>query len=60
MWKRLQGHIRDGQLRDKDRQIGHPVLVETTYDEDQLRHIPNVSQAQNASNQFNAPPAPQS
>ncbi|KAF2444694.1 hypothetical protein P171DRAFT_280612 [Karstenula rhodostoma CBS 690.94] len=57
MWKRLQGHIRDGQFRDKDRQIGNPVLVETTYDEDQLRHIPNVSQAQNASNQFYAPPA---
>lgn len=58
MWKRLQGHMRDGQLREKDRQIGNPVLVETTYDEDQLRHIPNISQVQLASGQFYAPPEP--
>ncbi|KAL5412155.1 hypothetical protein PMIN06_011274 [Paraphaeosphaeria minitans] len=57
MWKRLQGHMRDGQFREKDRQIGNPLLVETTYDEDQLRHIPNVSQAQNASIQSYVPPA---
>lgn len=50
MWKRLQGYG-----REKEKQIGHPVLVETTYDEDQLRHIPTVSDAQNATFQPNAP-----
>ncbi|KAF2788251.1 hypothetical protein K505DRAFT_255944 [Melanomma pulvis-pyrius CBS 109.77] len=50
MWKRLQGHVRDGHLREKDKQIGNPVLLETTYDEDQLRHIPNVSDFQDAQN----------
>ncbi|KAF1978317.1 hypothetical protein BU23DRAFT_577232 [Bimuria novae-zelandiae CBS 107.79] len=59
MWKRLQGHVRDGHFRDKDRQIGSPVLVETTYDEDQLRHMANVAQAQNASYQPHASSAPQ-
>lgn len=48
MWKRLQGHV-----REKEKQIGNPVLLETTYDEDQLRHIPNVSDAQNATYQPN-------
>ncbi|KAF1959828.1 hypothetical protein CC80DRAFT_405754 [Byssothecium circinans] len=48
MWKRLQGHV-----RDKDKQIGNPVLLETTYDEDRLRHIPNVSAVQNAMYQPN-------
>jgi hypothetical protein len=43
MWKRLQGYG-----REKERQIGNPVLLETTYDGDQLRHIPNVADAQNA------------
>ncbi|KAF2735028.1 hypothetical protein EJ04DRAFT_523131 [Polyplosphaeria fusca] len=46
MWKRLQGHG-----REKEKHIGNPVLVETTYDEDQLRHIPTISAAQNASHQ---------
>lgn len=59
MWKRLQGHVRDGRFRDGDRQIGNPVLVETTYDEDQLRHMANVTQVQNASHQTYASPAPQ-
>jgi hypothetical protein len=48
MWKRIQGYG-----RDKERQIGNPVLLETTYDEDQLRHIPTVSDAQNATHQPN-------
>ncbi|ORX96387.1 hypothetical protein BCR34DRAFT_593877 [Clohesyomyces aquaticus] len=52
MWKRFQGH---GHGREKEKQIGNPVLLETTYDEDQLRHIPNISDAQNANYQFNAP-----
>ncbi|KAK3203103.1 hypothetical protein GRF29_112g284280 [Pseudopithomyces chartarum] len=60
MWKRIQGHVRDGHFRDKDRQIGAPVLVETTYDEDQLRHMSDVTQAQNASYNNYASPAPQS
>lgn len=54
MWKRLQGHV-----REKEKQIGNPVLLETTYDEDQLRHIPNVADAQNANYQPNASSAPQ-
>ncbi|KAF2712283.1 hypothetical protein K504DRAFT_200040 [Pleomassaria siparia CBS 279.74] len=58
MWKRLQGHVRDGHLRDNqnresDKHIGNPVLVETTFDEDQLRHIPNVSDFQNGNYQPN-------
>lgn len=59
MWKRIQGHVRDGHFRDKDRQIGAPVLVETTYDEDQLRHMVDVSQAQNTSHMNYASPTPQ-
>ncbi|KAF2644888.1 hypothetical protein P280DRAFT_182652 [Massarina eburnea CBS 473.64] len=50
MWKRLQGHS-----REKERQIGNPVLVGTTYDEDQLKHIPNVNAVQNTTYQ----PGPQ-
>jgi hypothetical protein len=50
MWKRIQGHVRDGSLREKEKQIGNPVLVGTTYDEDQLRYIPNVSDIQNNTN----------
>jgi hypothetical protein len=52
MWKRFQGH------REKERhaQIGNPVLLETTYDEDQLRRNPNVVDLQNGSHQYNAPP----
>ncbi|KAF2872208.1 hypothetical protein BDV95DRAFT_493353 [Massariosphaeria phaeospora] len=38
MWKRFQSHG-----REKDKQIGNPVLVETTYDEDQLRNTPHVT-----------------
>ncbi|KAF2191059.1 hypothetical protein K469DRAFT_558493 [Zopfia rhizophila CBS 207.26] len=49
MWKRFQGHG-----REKEKQIGNPVLVETTYDEDQLRHIPNISDVRNANYQSNA------
>ncbi|KAF2263712.1 hypothetical protein CC78DRAFT_544663 [Lojkania enalia] len=49
MWKRFQS-----SGREKEKQIGNPVLVETTYDEDQLRHIPSVSDAQNANYQPNA------
>jgi hypothetical protein len=37
-------------LREKEKQIGNPVLVGTTYDEDQLRYIPNVSDIQNNTN----------
>lgn len=44
MWKRMG-------RRGEDKQIGNPVLLETTYDEDQLRHIPTVSDAQNAAYQ---------
>lgn len=40
MWKRLQGHVRE---KDKQVQIGNPVLVETTYDQDQLEHNPDVT-----------------
>ncbi|CAI6340322.1 unnamed protein product [Periconia digitata] len=51
MWKRLQGHG-----REREKQIGHPVLVETTFDQDRLRHIPNIGVAQNASYQSAASP----
>ncbi|KAF1947853.1 hypothetical protein EJ02DRAFT_332364 [Clathrospora elynae] len=53
MWKRLQGHV-----REKERpaaQIGNPVLLETTYDENQLRRNPNVTDLQNGRYQYNAP-----
>lgn len=40
MWKRLQGHVRE---KEKHAQIGHPVLLETTYDQDQLHRNPNVA-----------------
>jgi hypothetical protein len=52
MWKRLQAH---GREKERHAQIGNPVLLETTYDEDQLRRNPNVVDAQNANYQFNAP-----
>jgi hypothetical protein len=51
MWKRIHGYG-----RDKEKQIGNPVLLETTYDEDQLRHIPNVADAQNSRHQPNYDP----
>ena len=40
MWKRFQGH---GREREKPAQIGHPVLLETTYDEEQLMRNPTVA-----------------
>lgn len=40
MWKRLQGHVRE---KEKHTQIGNPVLLETTYDQDQLHRNPNVT-----------------
>ncbi|KAF2748065.1 hypothetical protein M011DRAFT_476694 [Sporormia fimetaria CBS 119925] len=46
MWKRFQGHG-----RERERQIGSPVLVETTYDVDQLKQIPSVTRAQHATRQ---------
>jgi hypothetical protein len=46
MWKRLQAH---GREKEKHPQIGKPVLLETTYDEDQLKRNPHVADAQNAS-----------
>lgn len=54
MWKRLQGHVRE---KEKASQIGNPVLLETTYDEDQLRRNPNVADLQNANYRPNAPDA---
>lgn len=51
MWKRLQGH---GREKERYAQIGNPVLLETTYDEEQLRRNPNVSDAQSASHRHNA------
>lgn len=54
MWKRLQGHG-----REKEKQIGNPVLVETTYDKGHLSHIPHVSDVQNANYQPNAQSTPQ-
>lgn len=52
MWKRFQGQGREGA---KHAQIGNPVLLETTYDEDQLRRNPNVADVQNTYYQHNAP-----
>ncbi|CBX91204.1 hypothetical protein IAQ61_002663 [Plenodomus lingam] len=52
MWKRLQGHVRE---KERNAQIGNPVLLETTYDENQLRQNPNVNDAQVANYQNNAP-----
>ncbi|KAJ8108497.1 hypothetical protein OPT61_g8131 [Boeremia exigua] len=40
MWKRFQGH---GREKEKPTQIGHPVLLETTYDEEQLMRNPDVA-----------------
>ncbi|KAJ4994065.1 hypothetical protein SVAN01_00542 [Stagonosporopsis vannaccii] len=39
-WKRFQGY---GREKEKTTQIGHPVLLETTYDEAQLMRNPNVA-----------------
>ncbi|KAF2133527.1 hypothetical protein P153DRAFT_282336 [Dothidotthia symphoricarpi CBS 119687] len=54
MWKRFQGHGRD---KERHAHIGNPVLLETTYDEDQLRRNPDVTDVQNATYQHNAPPS---
>ncbi|KAF2028017.1 hypothetical protein EK21DRAFT_70707 [Setomelanomma holmii] len=56
MWKRLQG----GRERERHAQIGNPVLLETTYDEDQLRRNPNVADAQNSNHGYNVPAQPYS
>lgn len=48
MWKRLQGHVRE---KEKHVHIGNPVLVETTYDQDQLDRTPNVTDVQIAAHQ---------
>lgn len=47
MWKRLQGHVRD---KEKHGQIGKPVLLESTYDQDQLRRCTNIDGAHLAGN----------
>ncbi|KAI8937157.1 hypothetical protein NX059_006371 [Plenodomus lindquistii] len=57
MWKRLQSHVRE---KERHTPIGNPVLVETTYDEDQLRRILDVNDAQIANYRNNAPPSPSS
>ncbi|OCK86253.1 hypothetical protein K432DRAFT_399545 [Lepidopterella palustris CBS 459.81] len=49
MWKKFQGHA-----REKERQIGNPVLIETTYDEKALGRIPNISDLNNANAHRNA------
>ncbi|CAG5147652.1 uncharacterized protein ALTATR162_LOCUS2074 [Alternaria atra] len=53
MWKRLQGAVRD---KEKHARIGNPVLLETTYDEDQLNRNPRVTDLQNGSHQNYALP----
>lgn len=40
MWKRFQGH---GREKERPARIGHPVLLETTYDEEQLMRNPDVA-----------------
>lgn len=40
MWKRFQGY---GREKERSARIGHPVLLETTYDEEQLMRNPNVA-----------------
>jgi hypothetical protein len=40
MWKRFQGH---GREKGRAARIGHPVLLETTYDEEQLMRNPDVA-----------------
>lgn len=56
MWKRFQGYGRD---KEKQAQIGNPVLLETTYDEEQLKRNPSVTNLQNTNHRHNLPP-PQS
>lgn len=52
MWKRFQGH---GREKERHAQIGHPVLLETTYDEEQLMRNPNVTDLQAPNYRLNAP-----
>ncbi|UPX14307.1 uncharacterized protein EKO05_0004795 [Ascochyta rabiei] len=52
MWKRFQGH---GREKERHAQIGHPVLLETTYDEEQLMRNPHVTGLQAANYRHNAP-----
>ncbi|KAJ4323477.1 hypothetical protein N0V94_001806 [Neodidymelliopsis sp. IMI 364377] len=52
MWKRFQGH---GREKERHAQIGHPVLLETTYDEEQLMRNPKVTDLQAANYRYNAP-----
>lgn len=40
MWKRFQSH---GREKERPTRIGHPVLLETTYDEGQLMRNPDVA-----------------
>jgi hypothetical protein len=49
MWKRLQGQSREKQPA---KQIGNPVLIETTYDEKSLGRYANISD-------LNSPTSPQ-
>ncbi|KAL6711179.1 hypothetical protein ACN47E_005710 [Coniothyrium glycines] len=55
MWKRFQGH---GREKERHAQIGNPVLLETTYDEDQLRRNPYVADVQRIPHLHSAPPPP--
>ncbi|KAF2500005.1 hypothetical protein BU16DRAFT_556495 [Lophium mytilinum] len=48
MWKRLQGHVREKPAK----QIGNPVLIETTYDEKSLDGFAHVAD-------LNSPTSPQ-
>ncbi|KAF1920835.1 hypothetical protein BDU57DRAFT_435809 [Ampelomyces quisqualis] len=51
MWKRFQSH---GREKERQPQIGNPVLLETTYDEDQLRRNLNVADVQYANHASHA------
>ncbi|KNG49484.1 hypothetical protein DDE82_004926 [Stemphylium lycopersici] len=53
MWKRLQGHVRE---KEKHAEIGNPVLLETTYDEDQLKRNPVVTDVQARQQNYVLPP----
>ena len=44
MWKRLPGYN-----RPRDRQIGGPILIQTTFDEETLDRIPHVANVQSPS-----------
>ncbi len=51
MLKRLQNR---GREKDRLPRIGNPVLLETTYDESQLKRNPNVVDLKNANYQPDA------